>query len=224
MNQNSPIKWPFLILFTLIGIADLAALSWYEAYRFFTKPLIMICLIGYFLWETKAVESKRPVYIFLFALIFAWLGDCFLLGTDYFIYGLLSFLIMQILYTKSFLIGRNYHGKRELFFALILLTFTICINSVLWPHVAAMRIPVIIYTLAIAVMSYVAYTRDFTQVGYQTIWIGTLFFVVSDSVLSINLFLGAVPLGGLIVMSTYIVAQYLITTGFVSYLLSDSTS
>ncbi len=41
----------------------------------------------------------------------------------------------------------------------------------------------------------------------------TIFFVISDSLIVINRFLTPVPLSGFLVMSTYYLAQFLITFG-----------
>ena len=110
--KTKPTKYnQFLPYFLLICAADLFAMNQFEGYRYITKPLILLSLIGYFLYSTQTVRHKVR-WIFLAALVFAFAGDCFLIGEGYFILGLGSFLIMQILYTVSFLEGDNYHGWR----------------------------------------------------------------------------------------------------------------
>jgi uncharacterized membrane protein YhhN len=47
--------------------------------------------------------------------------------------------------------------------------------------------------------------------------IGSILFVLSDSALAVNKFVRALPLEGLMVMSTYIVAQLLITIGILKH-------
>jgi len=209
---------PFLWIYAFIGIADLFVLTAWPEWRFITKPLIMISLMVHFLRASRQIKSRKAVYIFGLALVFAWLGDVFLLAEDRFIFGLGSFLIMQLLYVICFLIGHNFHGKREWFYAALLLATTAAVNFMLWPHVGDLRIPVIVYTLAIGLMSYVAYSRDLLSKGYMSIWIGTVFFLVSDSLLAINLFNGPIAMGGILVMSTYIIAQFMITVGYIDFL------
>jgi uncharacterized membrane protein YhhN len=208
----------FLLIYALIALADLYVLSNMPEYRWLTKPLIMISVIVYFGIQSRSIKNKKAVRIFLAALVFAWLGDVFLIGDDNFILGLLSFLIMQALYIVCFVIGQNYYGKRETLYGAVLFLVTIGMNNLLWSEVGDMRIPVIVYTLAIGLMSYIAYTRDLLRSGYQLVWIGTIFFLVSDSVLAFNLFKGPIAFGGILVMSTYIVAQYLIAIGYLAFL------
>lgn len=209
---------PIVLIFTIIGMADLLVLSFWPQYRAITKPLIMLSLLGYFYLETRQVDYKNLKILFSCALVFAWLGDVFLLGQSYFIYGLLSFLVMQVLYTLSFVKDQNYYGRREWLYGMVLSTIVVAMNYYLSDHVGDMRIPVIVYTLAISLMSYVAYTRDFTWAGYWSVFIGTVFFLVSDSLLSLNMFRGPVQGFGIMVMATYIIAQWLIVKGFVDYL------
>ncbi len=219
MSTQTTDIYRFTPVYALICIVDLVVMQHFPEYRYYTKPLIMISLMGYF-WASTEGVSHRAKWLFIAALVFALGGDTFLMWDDWFIFGLLSFMLMQVVYTVCFTDGDNYHGRRELVFGGILALFVGIMNVFLWPHTGDMRIPVIVYTLAIAIMSYMAYTRDLTGVGYSTVWYGTLFFVLSDSLLAINLFVDDLNLGGWTVMMTYVIAQILIVEGFVRYLLA----
>jgi uncharacterized membrane protein YhhN len=216
--MSQKISNPIVFVFAIIALADLVVLSYLPQYRAFTKPLIMLVLLGYFLIETQTIVNSKTKLLFASALVFAWLGDVFLIGESYFIYGLLSFLVMQVLYTLCFVKGQNYYGKREIIFGGILTIIVVAMNYFLSDHVGDMRIPVIVYTLAISLMSFVAYTRDFTGAGYWSVWIGTVFFLLSDSLLSLNLFRGPITGFNIAVMATYIIAQWLIVRGYIDYL------
>ena len=56
------------------------------------KPLLMIILTMYFISASKRYPAWR-LYVVI-ALIFSWAGDVFLIRSDLFIFGLLSFLLV----------------------------------------------------------------------------------------------------------------------------------
>ena len=51
--------------------------------------------------------------------------------------------------------------------------------------------------------------------SYQLILYGALFFLLSDSALALNKFAYKIPQGDVLIMSTYMIAQYLIVYGTV---------
>jgi uncharacterized membrane protein YhhN len=56
-----------------------------------------------------------------------------------------------------------------------------------------------------------------TSRSFTLIFTGALFFMLSDSLLAINKFMTPLHLASLAVMTTYIIAQYLIVEGFISH-------
>ena len=213
----------FLILYIFIGILDLGILSLYPEYRVFSKPLIMISLILFFLSVTRSTGLHKEKILFALALLFALSGDIFLIPENLFVFGLGSFLLMQIGYSVSFLFGNNFWGKREWVFTSIIAVISLLNLYYLWPSLDTMKIPVVVYTLAISAMTVLAFTRDKVSTGYSMILAGSIFFLVSDSLLAIQLFSAEIAYGGLVVMATYIAAQYLIVCGYTKYLMTTYT-
>ena len=76
-----------------------------------SKPMIMGSLLGFYIYT---VRNQSP--IFILAIIFAMLGDIFLMfGTDsFFIIGLSCFLIMQLLYVITFWKDKSSDKKKKL--------------------------------------------------------------------------------------------------------------
>ena len=205
----------FSFLFAALVILDLILGQNAVEWRFISKPLIMISLL-WFSWFHLKKDIQAIDKLFLAALVAAWFGDVFLLWNDLFIWGLGSFLIMQFLYILTFVKSRNYYGIREWAYAFGLSAFLLCSLSWLWPKLGDMAIPVLVYSIAISTMSWFAWTRDKLSPGYWAIWIGTLFFIVSDMTIAIHRFTD-VHLGELTIMSTYCIAQFLIVFGYLSY-------
>lgn len=205
----------FSFLFFLIVVSDLLVGHFYVSLRWVTKPLILLSLIAFYYWDRRRYLQSED-WVFLMALVAALLGDILLIADDLFIGGLVSFLLMQLLYINIFTSGDNFYGRREYLMGGALILFLFLILSWLWPHLGAMSLPVLIYSCAICLMSWLAWTRDFLSRGYTMIWIGTLFFIASDMTIAIHRFT-QVYFGSMTVMATYCLAQYLIVIGYLTY-------
>ena len=91
-----------LVAYGVVSIAELFAS--HSAIRYVTKPLLMI-LLGVYVYTLGLKPAGRNAL--LFTLLFAWLGDVFLLipgnSALYFQLGLGAFLIMQFSYVRQFI-------------------------------------------------------------------------------------------------------------------------
>ncbi len=208
----------FLYLFYFISLAELAAGYNGWQIRMFTKPMIMICLITYYLVATKSIHFTHGLLIV--AMLAALAGDVLLMIPGMFIAGLGAFLVMQVLYIACFRRDRCFVGRREWIYALILVAIVGLVISQMWASLGAMKVWVLLYTIAIALMSWVSYTRDYRLPGYWWVFAGTVFFLISDSALALEKFAGY-PVGSLTVMGTYILAQFMIVKGMVMKSLPD---
>jgi uncharacterized membrane protein YhhN len=99
----------FTIFYLLVIIANLLFFTILTEYRMVSKPLIMGSLIGFYI---GTVTKQSPSFIL--AMIFALLGDIFLMidGDDFFLLGLGSFLIMQIGYAFNFYQDRQHNSQK----------------------------------------------------------------------------------------------------------------
>jgi uncharacterized membrane protein YhhN len=187
-----------------------------------TKPLIVPLLLGYYVAGSEYPRSK-PLMI---ALITCWLGDVALmfvgLKATWFMTGLVLFLAGHIFYIITYRQHRSESDERELLpvqkirFALPIVLAGTGLVVVLFPMLTGgLQLPVIIYATAITVMVMTAIFR-FGRTNNKSYWLvltGALLFMVSDSILAINKFLGAIEMGGVLIMLTYIAAQFLIVEG-----------
>ena len=78
-----------------------------------------------------------------------------------------------------------------------------------------MLIPVIVYMLAILSMSTSAFLRKdkVNILSYGLVFLGAIFFMISDSILALNKFHQPIPWSNISIMVTYAMAQYLIVIG-----------
>jgi uncharacterized membrane protein YhhN len=136
----------------------------------------------------------------------------------WFLFGMISFLINQIFYILAFFLSiSNY----DLFnpWALFLLGPTLLILIFTVPRFlnksGDMKIPVLVYMVAILLMHISALTRFATTQGLAStlILIGSISFIFSDSLIAVNKWAGEFTNARLIIMTTYLVAQFYITLG-----------
>lgn len=205
------------LIFTIACAATLAELVVislgppYAQLRWFTKPLILSSLLVWWLWIRT---EKRLRWGIGLALLFSLAGDVLLLieGELYFQAGLGAFLLAQLLYASTFLqTGAKQHGllKRQPAWAATVLLYAIGFGSVLWPHLGALKIPVVLYILAISGMALSVVHRGgrVPAPSFKLGLIGMLLFLASDSLLGYQTFVKPLPLGELAVMFTYALAQ-----------------
>jgi len=150
-------------------------------------------------------------YAILAGLVFSLAGDVFLmLPSDRFIAGLVSFLIAHIFYIVAFTSGTGFS-----FSLLSLLPFAIygaVMFSILAPHTDKMKLPVLAYIVVILVMVWQACSRWGQTGGSSALqaFLGAVLFVISDSVLALDRFRGKFKAARLLILVTYISAQWLI--------------
>lgn len=211
----------FLGLYILLVLFDLACSSFenFSNFRVFSKPLLLFSLLIYFFIQAR-INRNTTFYLMMGALFCSLLGDVFLLFENrsgiFFTLGLASFLIAHLLFAITF--SKKWHHKRPSHFWLIillLLTYGGLLFCFLESSLGALKIPVILYILGILTMVITAYNRigNVPQSSFNLVFIGALFFVLSDSVLAIDKFMFAIPQSNIIIMGTYATAQYLIMKG-----------
>jgi uncharacterized membrane protein YhhN len=135
----------------------------------------------------------------------------------YFQIGLGSFLIMQIAYIRLFSSqsSAGYFDLRQWFSLPIIpvLIYVVGFLAFLLPLIpAALYIPVSLYALALGAMLYSAFLRK-KDSSYYLIFIGAIFFVISDSLLALAKFYFSFSGNSIYVMLTYILAQLLLILG-----------
>jgi uncharacterized membrane protein YhhN len=216
-------KKVFLILFVIAAIAELvSAVVSIEIIHVIAKPSLMITLGLYYFFSTNKEDRSRTV---LFALLFSFGGDVLLMNEDYFIGGLVSFLLAHVLYIFAY----RKHRYEETENALqgiqrIRMAFPIILAGtglvvVLYPVLGDLRIPVVVYATVLVLMALNALFRfgRTSSLSFWLVFIGAVFFMLSDSLLAINKFLMPLSHASFSVMFTYITAQFMIVEGLIRH-------
>ena len=176
--------------------------------RFFTKPILLPILILMYISKVKS-EKMQLNSFFLAGLVLSFFGDLFLLFNWGFLPGLGSFLLAHLFYIISF--KKKVQKRISKFWPIILSLYASILLVILFPYLKEMKIPVIIYAVVIATMMYNA-----LKTHNRNLIIGALLFLISDTLLSVYLFLQPLMILNLLVMATYILAQLFLVNGMIS--------
>ncbi|MEM5564315.1 lysoplasmalogenase [Psychroserpens sp. AS72] len=209
----------FSVVYSLIVIAELitgsseSLMSWHYIF----KPAIVISLLIFFLLKCKTLNKKLRLII-ASALLFSLAGDILLMfvnqSPNYFLFGLVAFLLAHVMYVIAFLKHRN-KNLNPLGFIAFLIIYAAGLFYLLKDGLNDMLIPVIIYMLVILSMSTSAFLRkgNVPKMSYTLVFLGALFFMMSDSILALNKFYEPLAFSNISIMLTYALAQYLIIIG-----------
>ena len=214
----------FLKGFLIIATFNLFLISMsYDTFSLCLKPFLIPLLFMY-VYLNDDFSTKKVV---LFALTFSWIGDVLLIFTNnnqwFFISGLLSFLTAHIFYIILFskLGTSKPYKKNPLFWIGIILTifYLKSILEMLVPSLGPLKIPVSFYAFTISVMLGFAW-RGFISWNNNArfyILFGAIAFIASDSFLAINKFQEPINNAAILIMSTYLAAQFGIVYGVIKF-------
>lgn len=222
----------FVLLFAVCSVADLYCLMKEDKKKNkILKPMLMPLLTMCYILTAYQV---KPLVIA--ALLFGCAGDTFLLGEGlWFAAGLLAFLAGHICYMISFIMtGLNSMALQTVeqavqtagsadvtrLFSGMSLTAVIYILFLIMAGIIVVRklpgkmvLPVSIYALALVGTSFMANVcMRKAGIVFIPAFIGSLFFIVSDSMIGIDVFIKEHGhTYKMMIMLTYIIAQALIT-------------
>ncbi|MEI3854347.1 MULTISPECIES: lysoplasmalogenase [Ensifer] len=215
-GRNRPIHAVFLVCAGLAILGSLLAASDGSVWRwlhYLTKPTATLLLLVVVL-RNLASSSRAYGTAVAIGLIFAAAGDVFLmLPGDYFLAGLVCFLLTHCAYIFALTRDVRFADHRGVFafFALVALL----VVGGLWTSLPSpMRIPVVIYALALGAMAAQAISRARQLSGTpqrtaaRFAAYGGLLFLISDTVLAYGRFRWDIPLNALWVLGTYYAAQW----------------
>ena len=176
--------------------------------RFFTKPLLLPLLILLYFSQVKSAKTQLDQF-FLTGLAFSFFGDLFLLFKWGFLPGLGSFLLAHVFYIISF--RKKIQNSIWKSWPIILGLYASILLVFLFPYLKEMKIPVLFYAIVISAMMYNA-----IKTNNRNLMIGALLFLISDTLLSVNLFVKPLIILNLLVMITYVLAQWFLVRGMLS--------
>lgn len=163
-------------------------------------------------YEEWVSHGHSDRYLVSLGLLFSLLGDIFLmLPQDAFVQGLVSFLVAHLFYIASFSLGTGWVFTGWTFVLLSL--YAIVLLRYLYPFLGKMKGPVTVYAFVMLMMAWRAFEKYIQTESVSGLFtmLGSILFVLSDSMLAIDRFVGSRPAFTIFVLSTYFIAQWMIS-------------
>lgn len=211
-------RWWGFGLYAVVSLVHVAALTFdLEPIAYPTKLLLMPALALAVIWALRGSLRSPAATLLLAAIALSWLGDgaafFFPFLADELPAMLLCFGIAHVLYIWLFLhpVARRPFAPWSLVYA----AWWVGMMLLLWPSLGALAIPVAVYGLVLGGTA-AASTR-----GSDLTAVGGAFFLASDSILAVRLFLDggfSEMLAGPWIMITYTIGQGLLALGIVRLL------
>jgi uncharacterized membrane protein YhhN len=216
----------FLGIFVLISAAHIIFIALQkEMFRRISKVLIIPSLMAYYI-----AVLENPQTFPILALAFGWLGDILLINKRRrinFKLGLASFLLGHICYALIFInilrrgdsdaYGLDFSANAAFVFIPLAVVIGILMLMLIKPN-KEMFLPVIIYLVGIEVMCFWAFQAFVCSpelLSGALIFSGSLFFIISDTLLGYFTFRKLNLAGAVMIMLFYIIAQAEIILGLV---------
>jgi uncharacterized membrane protein YhhN len=205
-QTQSQLELAVLGVAAVLGLFAARALSLpYTA--LFLKPVPVLLMV---LWVWR-VTNRADLFARLvrYGLCCGLVGDILLEPLiNRFVPGLVAFLIGHVLYIVAFC-----QDCRRL--ALLRLVPFVATGGVLlwvlWPGIAPLRVPVIVYTAVLVTMAWRAWARltdrPSARPDQWTLALGATLFVISDGILAYNRFGHTLPFASVSILLTYWAAQ-----------------
>ncbi|MBK5208435.1 MAG: lysoplasmalogenase [Flavobacteriaceae bacterium] len=200
-----------LFAFVLASIIDIIGIIFsIPILVYIFKPFIILSLLFLYVFSLP----KRLKW-YVMALELCFFGDVFLMfsGELFFSAGLVSFLIAHVLFIKIVISRIKEVNFLKMIFSTLpfLAVFGLLIYT-LKDSLHEMLGPVIIYGLTIATFGTVSLIYFLNTKSKKSLLMlfGAVIFMISDSLLAINKFYNPAHVLEVIVMATYVLAQYFI--------------
>lgn len=211
------------IVYFVIGVLFIIShYCHYSHMAFISKMLIIPPLMV--ILALNLYHDKNRLHKFMYlGLFFSWVGDVLLEvpggGELMFMAGLAGFLISLMFFAVTFFAtsGRNAVFHERFWLIIPGLLYGLTMGIYLSRYLGEMLIPVILYETVMIVMLTGAVSRigKVNLTSYYLVLAGAIMFVVSDSILAVTKFAHPASLSTLLIMSTYLLAEWLITIGYI---------
>lgn len=211
----------FTVLFFGMLVIDILVKLYFPAfpYRYISKPPLLLLLFLYYYLNNKEKDNKKQSCTKL-ALVSFFIGDILLINFNNFIFlgaSLLFFSCGKVFFCLRFTHKSDFEISRLIPYSLVMFVYTLSIVSFLYDSLGNFFVPALITFFITLMLFQFAFLRKdvVNKLSYNYVFIGILFFIISESMVAIEVFKTDIPLQDPLIMLFYGLALYLITIGIV---------
>ncbi len=192
----------------LLTAAIFCILTFFEPFPFNWIPKVIPMLI--LIAVAMPLKQDKKCRWFFIGLIFSACGDVLLAlnGGELFVFGLGAFLIAHLFYLAYLLPIEITRGN--LVRVLPCLIYGTIMMTILYPNLGPLSIPVVIYMVVLMAMGVAALL---SKKSHPWLVLGSISFIVSDSIIGVNKFVVDVPYSHFLIMVSYYFAQICLVFG-----------
>ncbi|MDM0105200.1 lysoplasmalogenase family protein [Variovorax sp. J22R24] len=179
------------------------------------KPLALMILIAFALMRARSLKSPgRFVLLLVAGLVASLAGDVLLMWPQFFVPGLICFLLAHLAYIALFASGAGLFPRRRALAATLAIGLLMYVFLWWGGMPSGLRVPVGIYVLVIACMAAQALGRAAVlgDASARRVAVGACLFMLSDALLATNRFVSPLPVASLWVLASYYAAQWFIAS------------
>lgn len=187
--------------------------------RYFTKSILIIILMSYFLLNQKETHCNNKYFVF--GLLFFWVGDLLLLLYEdnfYYITGLIFFALGKLFYAKRFSHQNDFKISSLLPFLLVVFIYMVVIMMFVYDNLGDFFLPTIVYLFIVTCMMLFVYLRkdSVDKISYYLLMLAVFCSAISDTVGVLQTFYNPdIPYHEVMVMLFYGLFQYFVVFGLV---------
>lgn len=208
--MNSKLSKLLIAVYFVVSVLDIVAVAMhYPVMQAVFKPMIMLSLMAAYYFSVSKINTW-----YLLALAFSFLGDVLLMDkNNLFLPGIAAFLCTQLIYI--FIIQKRLKkgNMKDLLIAIVpFMIFYGLLIAILQKNLGDFKIPVMVYGMAISIfgMSALLLHLQYRNFSSRILLLGAILFIVSDSMIALQKFHSARQIYPVAIMSTYVLAQFLI--------------
>jgi uncharacterized membrane protein YhhN len=198
-----------------LGLSAAASLA-YLVFPTWGPPTLEVVLKGLSVTLLALIAFQANQRLLSLGLLISSVGDVLLAcGRNFFLAGLAVFLCAHLVYILLFTRRRASLAapSGQFAFPAFLVVFGLVFGGWLAPSLGALRVPVFCYIAAIVAMGATASRANYRS---PCVLSGAVLFLISDSLLGAGRFKTPIPLGAVLVWTTYYAGQCAIALGVLS--------
>ncbi|WGD34966.1 lysoplasmalogenase [Olleya sp. YS] len=187
--------------------------------RYFTKSVLIIILFLFYFYNRDENNPKNKYFIF--GLLSFWIGDILLLLYEtpiLYMSGLTCFIIGKLFYSKRFSHQNDFNIASLIPFFVVIFSYMVIVILYVYDNLDDFFLPTLAYLFAAMLMALFAYLRkdSVNKSSFYLVILGIFFSIISDTIGVLQSFYNPdIAYHKITIMLFYALFQYLVVIGLI---------